>query len=207
MKIAKESRQIPDSKKYCANNKYYDILYSYLQYISYKVDTDNPQVKRRFVDEKDINFSQLALKFDVSRQTVSTRFKNLIQLDLIEYDKPHKRYELLRLEKDDAALIPYTTLQVLVDTLNKNTISAYVYLMNRYIANGEKPFVFTLTQIKDFIGISTTTRSNDNIITNILYVLQKIGLIKYELTGEKQTGSFDNIKTIYKITELTNELC
>lgn len=102
---------------------------------------------------------------------MSTRFKNLIQLDLIEYDAPRKRYELLRLEKDDAALIPYTTLQVLVDTLNKNTISAYVYLMNRYIANGEKPFVFTLSQVKDFIGISTTTRSNDNIITNILYVL------------------------------------
>ena len=79
--------------------------------------------------------------------------------------------------------------------------------MNRYIANGEKPFVFTLSQVKDFIGISTTTRSNDNIITNILYVLQKIGLIKYELTAEKQVGSFDNIKTIYQIMELTNELC
>ena len=48
------------------------------------------------------------------------------------------------------------------------------------------PFQFTLEQIKNHIGICSTTRSNDDIITNILFVLNKIGLIKYSLTSVKQ---------------------
>jgi hypothetical protein len=35
------------------------------------------------------------------------------------------------------------------------------------------------------IGICTSTRSNDNIITNILYVLEKIGLIKCKMNTVK----------------------
>ena len=42
-----------------------------------------------------------------------------------------------------------------------------------------------LEQIKKHIGICSSTRSNDDIITNILFVLEKIGLIKYRLTSLK----------------------
>ena len=48
------------------------------------------------------------------------------------------------------------------------------YLLNCYYSNNCRPFQFTLDQIKSYIGISTSTRSNNDIITkaniNILHL-------------------------------------
>ena len=186
------SRQVPNHKQICANKKYYDILYAYLQCISTK-DKDN----RRFISKKSINFSQLGAKFGLTRQTISTKFKNLKEMGLIR-DANSEQYELITLDKDLAMLVQYDTLKILVDALNENSISVYVYLLERYFANESKPYTFTLDQIKTRIGVSTTTRSNNDIITNILFVLQKIGLIKYSLTTMSQEeDTFANIKTLY----------
>jgi len=46
-----------------------------------------------------------------------------------------------------------------------------------------------------FLGLCATTRSNDEIITNILFVLKKIGLIDVELK------IIDN-KTMYELKEV-----
>ena len=111
------------------------------------------------------------------------------------------------LPKDYASLIPYKTLKLITDTLSENSVNTYVYLLNRYYANDCKPFKFTLAQVKSAVGICATTRSNDDIITNILFVLQKIGLIRYSLTGEAQESStFQNVKTMYQIDFLTNTI-
>lgn len=197
--IKNNSRQIPDSKTICADKKYYDILYGWLQQVSEFDDGI------RFVDAKKVNFSQLAKIFGLSRQTVSTKMKNLEKMGLVTKNEMKKRYELLILDPNVAALIPYDTLKLLVDTLSENSISSYVYLLSRYIANGEKPYQFTLMQVKSYIGISTATKSNDEIITNILFVLQKIGLIKYNMTTE-QGSEFGNVKTIYQIDWMTNDV-
>ena len=160
----------------------------------------------RYFYKKDINFSKLADVFNLSRQTISTKFKNLKEMGLIE-EVDKKSYKLIELEIDIAALVPYDTLKLMVDTLNENTISVYIYLLNYYCANGCKPFQFTLDRIKAYIGLSTSTRSNNDIVTNILYVLEKIGLIKYTLTAMKQENdNFQNIKTIYELTWMTNTL-
>ena len=195
------SRQIPKTKEICSNKKYNDILYAYLQCISEK----NENGSRAF-DKKEINFTKLGEIFNLSRQTVSTKFKNLKDLGLIkELDK--NTYEVITLEKDLASLIPYDTLKLVTDTLNENSISTYVYLLNCYYANNCRSFTFTLEQIKKHIGICSSTRSNDDIITNILFVLEKIGLIKYRLTSMKQENdTFQNIKTIYELEWLTNSI-
>ena len=200
LKIEKNSRQIPKSKDVCANKKYYDILYAYLQCISEK------RVEGRFFKKKDVNFTRLGEIFGISRQTASTKFKNLKDLGLIkEIDK--ENFELVELRSDIASLVPYETLKLITDTLNENSISTYVYLLNCYYANGCKPFVFTLEQIKMQIGICASTRSNDNIITNILYVLEKIGLIKCKMSIVKnEKDAFQNIKTIYEVEWLTNDI-
>lgn len=201
LEIQKNSRQIPKTKDLCANKKYYDVLYAYLQCISEKNERN-----MRVFEKKEINFTKLAEIFNLSRQTVSTKFKNLKELGLVkEIDK--ETYEIITLEKDIASLIPYSTLKLIIDTLNENSISVYVYLFNCYYANDCQPFQFTLEQIKQQIGICTTTRSNDDIITNILFVLGKIGLIKYSLTAVKQENdTFQNIKTIYQLDWLTNNI-
>ena len=197
--IKSNSRQIPKVKEICANKKYFDILYSYLQSIS----KYNQKENIRYFAKKDINFSKLGEQFNMSRQTMSNKFKNLQELGLI-CDLDAENYKLITLEKDIAALIPYDTVKLLTDTLSQNTISTYIYLFNRYFAEGYKPFQFTLDQVKAFIGISTKTRSNNDIITNILYVLEKIGLIRYSLTTLQQDeDSFQNVKTIYQLDWLT----
>lgn len=201
LEVKKNSRQVPKTKDVCANKKYYDIMYAYFQCIS-EIGVDG----NRYFKKKDVNFTKLGAMFGISRQTASTRFKNLKDLGLIE-EKDDTYYELVPLRNDIASLIPFETLKLITDTLNENSISTYVYLLNRYYANGCKSFQFTLEQIKQYIGICATTRSNDSIVTNILYVLEKIGLIKYQMsTVQQEEDNFANIKTIYELTWLTNSL-
>lgn len=200
--IAANSRQVPKVKTICADKKYYDILYSYLQCIS----NYNETTKVRSFSKKAINFSKLGEQFGLSRQTVSTKFKNLKELGLVN-ELANGDYELRILEKELAFLVPYDTLKLITDALSENSVSTYVYLLNRYWANEGKPFQFTLEQIKSHIGICTTTRSNDNVITNILFVLEKIGLIKYSLTTiQQETDSFQNIKTVYQLNEVNRDI-
>ena len=201
LKIQPNSRQVPKAKTICASKKYYDILYAYLQCISERDENGN-----RYFTKKDINFSRLGEMFNLSRQTVSTKFKNLKELGLV-VEVDDNKIKLVELSADLASLVPYNTLKLITDTLSENSISAYIYLLNCYYANECRPFQFTLDQIKSYIGVSTNTRSNNDIITNILFVLEKIGLIKYSLTAMKQdTDSFQNIKTIYQLEWLTNTL-
>ena len=202
LQIQTNSRQVPKTKTICANKKYYDILYAYLQCISIRDEYDG----KRYFYKKDINFSKLAEIFDLTRQTVSTKFKNLTELGLvIKIDE--NTYQLLELEPDIATLIPYKTLKVLTDALSQNSISVYVYLLNQYYSNGCKPFVFTIEQIKKYIGISTSTRSNDEIVNNILYILQQIGLIRYSIINQKQEAdTFQNVKMIHQLDFLTNTI-
>lgn len=55
------------------------------------------------------------------------------------------------------------------------------------------------------IGISENSRNNNEIITNILFILQKIGLIKYSMSTVQQEDNFQNVKTIYQLDWLTND--
>ena len=199
MKIESNSRQIPKVERYCANKKYNDLLYGYLQEISVKVDRDIGAA--RLVPKSEINYVQLGKKFNLSRQTIATRFKNLLELGLIaEWEEDNRYYQLLTLEQNVAALIPYKTLKLMVDSLSTHSISTYVYFLNRYVANGEKEFIFTYDQIKAYIGISVNTRSNDETVANILFTLKNLRLIDIELT------TLDGLKTVYKLKWVVNKI-
>lgn len=195
------SRQIPKKKEICADKQYFDILYGYLQTISYMKNN-----RCRYFKKKDVNFTKLGQKFNLTRQTISTRFKHLIDIGLVQ-EFSADEYELIVLDRDYASLIPFNTVEVLVNSLSENCINTYIYLFNRYYANGLSEFEFTIGQIKTFIGISNKTRSNDKTITDILMVLQKLGLIEYELkTKVNEEDSFNNVKTVYKLIKLENTI-
>ena len=139
LKNKDNSRQIPKTKDYCSNKKYNDMIYAYLQVIS---EFDESNENRQFY-KKDINFSRLAEKFGLTRQTVSTRFKNLKEIGLV-VEKGKGVYELKKLENNLAALIPFNTLSLLVDALSDNAISVYTYLLMQYYKNECQPFNVTL---------------------------------------------------------------
>lgn len=194
--IQNNSRQVPSIERYTADKKYSDLLYGILQEMSYsEVINDNVT---RYVDKKDIVFSSLAGRIDLTRQVVSTKFKNLIQLGLIEYVEKERRYKLNYLDKSVSALVPFETLRKLNNTLSQNSISLFVYLLKRYIANNQKEFIVTMGQMKRFIGIASNTTSNNEVINDILDVLKMIGLIKTELRNVE-----DN-KTVIVITQVNN---
>ena len=203
LEIQKNSRQVPSTKKVCSNKLYCDTLYAYLQCISYW-DQDK---KIRYVLKKQLNFSIMADQFNVSRQTLSKKLGQLIEIGLIIYDKEEKTYILQTLPNKEAYLIPMQTLNQLSCAFNERSISVYVYLFNRFIMNNYKPYEFTLEQVKTWVGISTKTRSNDEIITNILKVLYTCGLIEYRMIDKiDNTTNFGNIKTMFQLVGVSNEL-
>lgn len=193
LKIQSNSRQIPSIEKYTADKKYNDLLYGVLQEMSYLED------KNRYVNKKDINFTSLSGRINLSRQTTSSKFKNLIALGLIEYIEEEQRYKLNYLDKTLCSLVPYDTLRAINNTLSQNAISIFVYLLKRYIANGEKEYIVTMGQMKKFIGIAVSTSSNNCIITDILNILSLIGLVEYVIVMTDKDKSNIVIKRVNNV--------
>lgn len=193
LKIQSNSRQIPSIEKYTADKKYNDLLYGVLQEMSYLED------KNRYVNKKDINFTSLSGRINLSRQTTSSKFKNLIALGLIEYIEEEQRYKLNYLDKTLCSLVPYDTLRAINNTLSQNAISIFVYLLKRYIANGEKEYIVTMGQMKKFIGIAVSTSSNNCIITDILNILSLIGLVEYVVVMTDKDKSNIVIKRVNNV--------
>ena len=203
LEIKKDSRQVPSTKQVCSNKLYCDTLYAYLQCISeWEVEEDY-----RYIPCKNINFTQLGKDFGVSRQTLATKFNQLVDLKLVQHDQNKKRYILSVLPDKQAYLIPINTLNQLSAAFNERSISIYVYLFNRFIMNGQKPYEFTLEQLKTWVGISTKTRSNDKVINSILQVLFNCGLIEYKMIEKVDNSTnFNNIKTLFQLVNVSNTL-
>lgn len=198
--IQSDSRQVPSIEKYTADKKYHDLLYGVLQEMSYSEKLPGQEVASRYVNKKDFTYESLGDKIGLKRAATSNYFKHLMNLGLIEEIKEEKRYKLLFLDKSIATLIPIKTLRKLNNSLNHHAISLYVYLLKRYIANGEQEYIYTRNQLKSFIGIATNTNSNDDVIIDILQVLELLGLIERKyIQGE------DN-KTLTYITKVTNQV-
>lgn len=196
LQVQTNSRQMPSIEKYTADKKYNDILYGTLQEMSYAEVIDG--VTARYVNKGDVAFATLGNKIGLSRQVTSTKFKNLISLGLIEYVENEKRYKLNYLDKSISALVPFETLRKLNNSLNQNSISLFVYLLKRYIANNEKEFIVTMSQMKKFIGVATNTTSNNDVINDILHILKLIGLVETELR------QLEDNKTVIVVTRVNN---
>lgn len=196
MKIQNNSRQIPNTKTITANKDYFDLLYSVLQEMSHlEVTVDGNYI--RYLEKKEMNASKLSEKLSISRQTVATKLKKLEALKLIHFDASTNRYVLTYLERSLCTLVPQETLRKMNNALSRYSVSLFVYFMNRFIAAGETEYIVTMTQMKEYIGIATSTSSNNVIITDIMEVLQKLGLIRYEYRKEEE-------KTLIYITKVNN---
>lgn len=199
MKRQENSRQIPKDEEYLANINYCDSLYAYLQVIS---KWSGDQKDLRYIPKKDCTFVKIAQALGINRQTASKKFKSMLEgepdsVALIRKQKD--RYVLLPIEKRLAMLVPYGTLQVLTATVTENVISIYVYLLNRYLGSKQHEFRYTINELKEVIGISTNTRSNNYIISSILLLLNKLGLLKYQ-------KKVQNDETYSYITWMTNQI-
>lgn len=192
-------RQMPKKKEITSHKFYNDLVYAYFQ-VNCTVD---PETHEKYILTKNINYSAIGRAIGYSRQTVTKKIEKLLELGLLQ--KKEDRYEILTLENNSAFLISKKTLTTLMVSLTENAINIYIYLLNRYIANQEKEYAFTFNSVKEYIGIATSTRSNNIIVTGCLEVLERLGLIKYEIKyhNNEQTGE---ISKSYILTYATNKL-
>lgn len=190
-------RQIPRTKECTSNKLYTDTLYGYLQANCIVLDD-----KTKFLPNSLIKFTAIGEALEMTRQTTSAKFKNLIALGLVA--PTEGGYELKTLPNEKAFLVSLPTLRRLVSALKERSISIYVYLLNRFIANQEQPFDFSIDTLKSYVGLSTKTRTNNYIISDILDILSQLGLITIlKITSKDANGT---IQTTYTLKGATNKL-
>ena len=207
MEIKKNSRQMPSTSMIVREKDYCDLLYAWLQCNS---ERENVMSTRRRIEKNKIKWTAIERDFTrtltdgsvekvMSRKTIAKYFNHLMDKGLIS-EGEDDYYYLTVLDASEANLIECITLSKLMNVLQKNSISIYIYLFNRYCANGYQPFIATIKQIKDFIGIATSTTSNNIVIDDTIDILKRLGLLEVKLiTGE------DN-KTYLEFQWVKNEL-
>ena len=204
MQIEKNSRQMPSTSSVAREKDYCDLLYAWLQCNSER-ENMNDVIRRihkskiKWVSiEKDFTrtLSDGTVDKVMSRKTIAKYFKHLEDKGLIELNEENDYYYLTVLDSTEANLIEYNTLSKLMNVLQKNSISVYIYLFNRYYANGKSSFIATIKQIKDFIGIATTTTSNNIIIDDTLDILKRLGLLEYGLVNGEDNKTYLEFKWI-----------
>ena len=183
MQIQKNSRQVPRQEKVVSSRDYCDLVYSWFQCESVL----NEQGERIVVNSK-VNYSTMSGVLGMDRRTISRYVQKLVEMNLLE--RQMDCYLLKSLEPSAATLVPYPTLRQIQNSLHRNSVSIFVYLLNRFIANDEKPFVMTYLQLKKYIGIATSTTSNNVVISDIMKTLKPMGLLEYHLiqTEEYRTN-------------------
>lgn len=192
MEIKKNSRQVPSVPTITREKDYCDLLYAWLQCHSERItmDSEGRRINKSLVKwtaiEKDFvrTLSDGTTEKVMSRKTIAKYFKYLEDKGLIQL-QDDGYYYLTILDATEANLIEYNTLSKLINVLQKNSLSIYVYLFNRYYANGFQPFIATIKQIKEFIGIATTTTSNNIIVDDTIDILKRLGLLDYKIKFEE----------------------
>lgn len=188
MDIQKNSRQIPSTSTITREKDYCDLLYAWLQCNSERESLTSTQ---RRIEKSKVKWTAIERDFIrvlsdgteekvMARKTIAKYFNYLLEKGLV-YDGQDNYYYLTVLDASEANLIEYNTLIKLMNVLQKNSLSIYVYLFNRYYANGCQKFIATIKQIKDFIGIATSTTSNNIIVDDTIDILKRLGLLDVKL--------------------------
>lgn len=205
MVIEKNSRQMP-SNSMIKEKDYCDLLYAWIQCNSERVAL-NDSLRRIAKNEVkwvkiEKDFTRIGIDGEevkaMERRTIAKYFKFLLVKGLV-YDMGDEFYYIEVLPANEATLIEYETLMKMMNTLQRHVIDLYIYLFNRYYANGCQPFIGTMKQIKSYLGMATSTTSNNMLISDGIEILERLGL----LTSKKV---FEDGKTRIYFMRVANRL-
>ena len=157
---------------FTSSKEYSDLLYGYLMS---KADENNRVIKRNY------SFTTLEheLAGSMNRKTVAKYVNGLLELGLLREEDGY--YVFTALTHGDGYMMGEEVLRRLVAYKMKYLISGYVYLCRGWAINNNAPYVITMKNMKRYLGIATSTTSNNDVINNILTVLQEEGLVECKL--------------------------
>ena len=199
-------RRMPTGEGVMEDKKFNDIVYAYLQSVSYKMEDIS---EYRFLYKSQLNYTRIARELKMNLKTCKSKIKYLFENGYIVEAKKDDLtiYELPNLGQY-YFLIPNETLKYLVDTCNENIIITYAYLGQLKNALGEKAY-FTKSRLLILLGyginakikgkktiIPSTNQRDWDRINNILDMLDdKLGLIKCKTVREPYGETF--VERIY----------
>lgn len=190
-------KRIPVTDEFLKQRKINDILYSYLQSISYVNGGITFVYKKQFIE----NIEDVCILLGgIKRRSVYIQLKNLSQFGFVKEEKIEDNYG----RKVDAYIlsyenkfkeIPIDTLKYLVDTMSTNVIKVYVYLLNKY--EWKHDYNFTKKELLEHIGYKKHGKNNYATINNLLDILIKCNLIK--ISKFKKVYDDGTLKDAYRI--------
>lgn len=118
------------------------------------------------------------ITLDVEVEFISTGKEKIVKVYHFPVDKENNPFKII-----DKKILKY-----LVDTSNGQCIRVYLYLLNKYLwkQDLDQDYIFTIQEIKEALGYSTTTKAADETIKNILACFKSQGVIRYEFVREMQ---------------------
>lgn len=180
MKDLENTRRLPSGEGFMDNKNFNDLIYAYLQAVSYR----DPNKKDRYVWKRDFIKRDVAKILKINFRTFQRRFDYLVENGYVIVKD--EVYELPKISEYNF-YIPLDTLKYLINTTNEDVIKIYVYLGQLKKCMGKEAY-FTKSKLLVLMGYKTTasdgvkasTNKRDwERINNILDMLEdKLKLIK-----------------------------
>ena len=148
-KTDNNKRRMPTGKGVMDDKKFNDLVYAYLQSISYKIDSVS---EYRFIYKNQLNYARISRELKMNLRTLKSKIKYLFETGFVREKQSGELtiYELPNL-KEYYFLIPNETLRYMVDTCNENVIIIYAYLGQLRNALGNKSY-FTKGKLLILLG-------------------------------------------------------
>ena len=165
---------------------YNDCIYAWILLHSHY----NPDESHNYIYKEDINFTKIGTAIHRSRQTVSKRFKNLIDDGYIRECKYNgKTCYKIPYFKDFEELHGPTVFQLLclpVDKQKEELIKTYAFLLKKKriaLREGHTSFSTSSKEILQAFGSSASHNKKYENMRAIFTILQGAGIIKFKTTS------------------------
>ena len=212
MEITENKRRIPTGGTVMEDKKFNDILYDYLQSISYR----DPNKEDRYVWKNDCKREDLAKALKMNLSTLKRKFNHLVSNGYIV--EKEDIFELPKVSQWNF-FIPVEILKFLIDTTNEDIITVYAYLGQLKNQMKDKAY-YTESKLLILLGYKTKLRTKDENgnqmyrastnsrdwerINNIIKALKLFGLLTTVEKKEIYNGK-EVYKTYYEISTIVRE--
>lgn len=170
-------RRMPLEKEWF-DKKTNDILYGFMQAAATYKPEEVERNKQLYYSKADFNTDMKVIKTILrvkDKKNVMTKVKGLIEKGYIAEDAMN--YYFPYNPENPYILVDKELLFYICTALSEFSLKVYVYLLNKQ--GFKNNYQFTVRELKEAFGYSSTTKTIDATLNACLHALQEIGIIKY----------------------------